>query len=257
MAQNSTIVQVAEHAQELSNVKVDVIVCGGEAAVRAAQRATKTIPILGDATDMVGAGLVHSLANPDGNTTGFSILASQLDGKRLEILMEAVPGVRRVGALADDQSTLPQQLQMLEDAARARGVELPIYRVSRPKEIMKAIETAKNSGVEAINVLASAQFYVYRQTILNGVAEQRIPAIFSSPIESEEGGLIAYGPRLVQLYRDIKARQLVRLLRGAKPTDLPIEQPTKFELVINLKTAAALGITVPATLVARADEVIE
>jgi putative tryptophan/tyrosine transport system substrate-binding protein len=234
-----------------------VIVCAGEAAIRAAQRATKTIPILGDATDMVGAGLVRSLANTDGNTTGFSILASQLDGKRQEILLEVLPGVRRIAALADDQSTLQQELQTLQEAARGRGVQLLIYRVSTPEEIAGVIATAKNAGAEALNVLASAQFYVYRQTILNSVAEQRVPAIFSSPSESEEGGLIAYGPRLVQLYRDIKARQLIRLLRGAKPTDLPIEQPTRFELVINLKTAKTMGVTVPEALLARADKVIE
>ena len=249
--------QLAEHATKIIKAKVEVIICAGDPAVRAAQQATKTIPILGNSTDMVAQGFVRSLANPEGNTTGFNMLAPELNGKRQEILLEVVPGTRRIASLIDPKYTSPQRAQVLQEAARARGIELMIYSVSTLDEIVSTIETAKKSGAEALNVLSSAFFYNNRQIIFERVAALRMPAMYEFPTEADDGGLIAYGPSLVQLYRDVFARQLVKLLRGAKPTDLPIEQPTKFELVINLKTANALGITVPATLVARADKVIE
>jgi putative tryptophan/tyrosine transport system substrate-binding protein len=160
-----------------------------------------------------------------------------LDGKRQEILIDLVPGARRVASIIDPQYTSPQRAQLLQEAARTRGVELVIYPVSTADEIVGAIETAKKSGAESLNVLASALLFANRKIIFERVAALGMPAMYESPMEGEEGGLIAYGPSLVQLYRDIFARQLVRLLRGAKPADLPIEQPTKFELVINLKTA--------------------
>ena len=249
--------QLAAHAAELVKAQVDVIICAGDAPVRAAQQATKTIPILGNATDMVGAGLVGSLAKPGGNTTGFSILAFELNGKRQDILMEAVPGVRHMAALADGSTPSPQQLQVLVEVARARGVELSINRVARPEEIATAIDAAKSYGAGALNVLASAILYNNRQIILERAATLLLPAMYEWPTMAEEGGFVAYGPRLAQLYRDVFARQLVQLLLGAKPADIPVEQPTKFELVINLKTANALGLTVPETLLQRADDVIE
>ena len=249
--------QFADHALELAKAQVDVIVCAGDDAVRAAQQATKTIPILGSGTDLVRAGFVASLAKPGGNTTGLSILAADLNGKRQEILIEAVPGVRRIAALADVNYTSPQRLQMLQDQALTRGVELLINRAVRPEEIVSAIDAAKSSGAEALDVLASANLWINRQIIFNRVATLRLPAMYEFPSTAEEGGFIAYGPNLTQLYRDILARQCVMLLRGVKPADIPVEQPTKFELVINLKTADALGLTVPPTLVARADKVIE
>ena len=249
--------QLAEHASALVKAQVDVILCAGDAATRAAQQATKTIPILSMTDDMVGSRLVSSLAKPDGNTTGVSILSTELDGKRQELLMEAVPGARRVATLADGNTTSLQHLERLQEAARMRGVELLIYRVTEPEEIAGAIDAAKSSGATALNVLATPLFFNNRQIILQSVASLRLPAIYQSPEISEDGGLIGYGPRILQLFRDIMARQLIKLLRGAKPTDLPIEQPTKFELVINLKAAKAIGHEVPASLVLRADEVIE
>jgi putative ABC transport system substrate-binding protein len=249
--------QFAEHASELARAQVDVIRCAGEAAVRAAQQATKNIPILAVVDDMVGSGLVGSLAKPDGNVTGVSILGSELDGKRQEILMEAVPGVRRMAVLADGNVTSPQRLQGLQDAARARGVELLTYRVTAPEEIAGAIDTAKSSGAAALNVLATPLLNTSRQIILPRVAALRLPTIYQWPEASEEGGLIGYGPRIVQLYREILPRQLVKLLRGAKPADIPVEEPTRFELVINLRTAKALGLTVSESFLLRADKVIE
>jgi putative tryptophan/tyrosine transport system substrate-binding protein len=248
---------VSEFAAELVKANVDVIYATGDIAIRAAQQATTTIPILGVTDDMVGSGLVKSLARPGGNTTGTSILAADLDGKRQEILIEAVPGLRRMAALADSNTTASPQLQALQDAARARNVELSIHRVARPDEIPAAVDAAKALGAQALNALSSPLMYGTRKIIMQRVAELRLPAIYQFPEEAEEGGFAAYGPRLVQIYRELAARQLVKLLRGAKPADLPIEQPTKFELVINLKTADALPITVPPTLVARADKVIE
>ena len=248
---------LSEFAKELVKAKVDVIVAGGDAAIRAGQGATATIPILGFTDDMVGSGLVSSLANPGGNTTGVSLLATELDGKRQEILIEAVSGLRRMAALVDSNTTAPRQLQALQDAARARGVELSIYRVAKPDEIAPAIDAVKASDTAALNVLASPLLFGNRQVIIERTAALRLPAMYQWPEVAEQGGFLGYGPRLVQLTRDTMARQLVKLLRGAKPADLPIEQPTKFELVINLQTAKAIGQEVPAALVLRADKVIE
>jgi putative tryptophan/tyrosine transport system substrate-binding protein len=194
---------------------------------------------------------------PGGNTTGVSVLAPELDGKRQEILIEAVPELRRMAIIADSKTTRSPQLQVLQDAARARGVEVSIHQVASAEEIPAAIDAAKASGAAALNVLSSPLFYRNRQLIVDRVAALRLPAIYSWAEEADEGGFLAYGPRVLQIFRELVAHQLVKILGGIKPADIPIEQPTKFELVINLKTANALGVTVPATLVARADKVIE
>jgi putative tryptophan/tyrosine transport system substrate-binding protein len=248
---------ISQYTAELVKSKVDVIYVSGDAGIRAVQRATATIPILGITQDMVGQGLVNSLARPGGNTTGVSIFGTELDRKRQEILIEAVPGLRRMVVLADSKVTRSSELQALQDAARARGVEVSIHRVASTEEITAAIDTAKASGAAALNVLSSPLLYGNRQLIMDRVAALRLPAIYSAAEDAEEGGFLAYGPRVLQIYRELVAQQLVKLLRGTKPAEIPIEQPTKFELVINLKTANALGVTVPATLVARADKVIE
>jgi putative tryptophan/tyrosine transport system substrate-binding protein len=247
----------AIHAADLVKARVDVILAGGDAAVRAAQQATTSIPILALTDDMVGQGFVRSLGQPGGNTTGVTLLASELDGKRQEILIEAVPGVRRIAALVDSNTTTPSRLRALEEAARARGVELSIHQVARREEIASAIDGAKAADAGGLNVLASSLLFNSRTFIFDRVAALRLPAVYQWPEMAEEGGLIGYGPLIVQLYRDIMSRQLAKLLRGVKPADLPVEQPTRFELVINLQTARAIGHEVPAALVLRADEVIE
>jgi putative ABC transport system substrate-binding protein len=229
----------------------------GDAAIRAAQKATTTIPILAGSDDMVGAGLVNSMARPGGNTTGVSILATELDGKRQEILIEAVPGLRRMAALADPNRTPVVKLDALQEAARIRNIELSVHRVASGAEIAAAIDMARESGAEALNVLASPMLYASRQLIMDRVAALRLPSMYQWPEEAEEGGLLGYGPRLIDTYRELVTGHPVKLLRGVKPADIPIEQPTKFELVINLKTANALSLTVPETLLARADKVIE
>jgi ABC-type uncharacterized transport system substrate-binding protein len=246
-----------EHARALVKARVDVIVVGGDAAVRAAQHATSEIPILGLTDDMVGQGFVRSLAKPSGNTTGVTILSAELDGKRQEILIEAMPRISRIAALVDSTITAPWHLEELAGAARGRGITLSLHSVGRPEEITAAIDAAKASGAEALNVLASALLFNNRTIIFERVAALRFPAVYQWPEIADQGGLIGYGPRIIQLYRDVMARQVVKLMRGAKPADIPVEQPTKYELVINLKTAKALGLDIPPPLLARADEVIE
>jgi len=249
--------ELADHASAIVRSQVDVIVCGGEPAVRAAQQATKTIPTLAVADDMLKSGFVTSLAKPSGYMTGVSILSTELDGKRQEILLEVLPGVRRVAAIADRDNTSPEQLDALREAAHVRGVELLIYRVTKAGEIEGALDAAKNSGAEALNVLAGGLLFNNREIILKRVATLGLPAIWQWPTEAEEGGLIGYGPRLEAIFRDILARQLTKLLRGVKPAEIPIEQPTKFELVVNLKTAKSLGLTIPESFLTRVDEIIE
>jgi ABC-type uncharacterized transport system substrate-binding protein len=247
---------ISEYAAELVKDRVDVIWGAGGAAIRAIQQATKAIPIFGMADDMVGEGLVDSLARPNGNTTGLSIFAGELDGKRQEILIEAVRGLRRMAALADANTTPVAKLDVLREAARARNIELSIHRITGGEEIAAAIDMAQASGAAALNVLASPMFFGNRQLIMDRVAALRMPAIYQWPDTAEEGGFVAYGPRFAKLY-ELLAQQAVKLFRGIKVADIPVEQPTKFELAINLKTAKALGLTIPESFLHRADKVIE
>jgi putative tryptophan/tyrosine transport system substrate-binding protein len=215
------------------------------------------MPILAITDDMIGEGVVRSMARPEGTTTGVSILATELDGKRQEILIEVVPGARRIAALADTNATPPARLEALQQEAKARNIELSIQRVDNGNEIPAALESAKAAGAAGLNVLASPMLHANYQIILQRVAALRLPAMFQWPEFAEEGGFVAYGPRVTQLIRDLYARQLVQMFRGVKVADIPVEQPSKFELAINLKTANALGVTVPPAMVARADKVIE
>lgn len=247
---------LAGMAAELVQSGAEVIVCNGPDAVRTAQRVTRTVPILGLSDDMVSAGLVQSLARPGGNTTGISILAPELDGKRQDILIELVPGIRRIGTLADPSVTTPQQLEVLRAAARAYGVEVSTHMAARPDEITAAIDQAKAAGAEALNVLATPLFSVNRSIVIERAAALRLPAIYQWPEMAEDGGLAAYGPRVVELYRQL-ARQVAKVLRGVSPSDIPVEQPTQFELAINLRTAKAIGVTLPVSVLLRANQVIE
>jgi putative tryptophan/tyrosine transport system substrate-binding protein len=252
---------ISEYAAELVQARVDVIATAGtDEAIRAAQQATKTIPILAMSDDMVGSGLVGSMARPNGNITGVSILAATLDVKRQEILIETIPGLRRIAFLAEANTNVVAQLDALQKAAREHNIELSIHQVAGErgaKEVAAAIDAAKASGAAALNVSASPLFFTHRQLILDRVAALRLPAIYEWPETAEEGGFAAYGPRLDQLFLDVMIRQLVELFRGVKVADIPIEQPTKFELVINLKTAKALGLTIAESFLVRADKVIE
>jgi putative ABC transport system substrate-binding protein len=251
------IEQVADLAAQVVKAQPDVIFAGGDFAIRAVQKATPTIPITSLTDDILGAGLVDSLARPGRNTTGISLLATELDGKRQDILIEAVPGIRRMAAFADTSTTPTGQLQALQEAARNRGIELSIHRIARAEEIGAAIDAAKASNVAAMNILASPLLFANRRAIIERAASLRLPAIYQWPEVAEQGGFIGYGPRLDQLYREIVAQQIIKILRGVKPADLPVQQPTKFELVINLQTAKAIGHEIPAGLVLRADKLIE
>ena len=248
--------QLPTLATGLAKAEVEAILCAGPAATRAGRDATRHIPIIAIVDDMVAAGFVPSLARPGGNITGVSILAPELDGKRLDFLIELAPNARRIAALADPNSTATPKLHALRDAAQARGVELSIHMVNVPERIVPAIDEAKRMGATALNVLASPLLNSQRVDIIERAAALRLPAIYQWVESAEEGGLVAYGPRIHQLYRQM-ARQLAKVLRGAKPGDLPVEQPSAFELVINLKTAKAIGHEIPAGLLLRADAVIE
>jgi ABC-type uncharacterized transport system substrate-binding protein len=245
-----------EVASVMVKSPVDAIVCSGEVALRAAQQVTRTVPILGVADDMVAAGLVRSLAKPGGNITGISILATELDSKRLELLVEILPNARRMAALADPNSTGAGRLQRLKDWARASGVELSIHIVGEADKIVPTIDQAKDSGAEAINFLSSPLFTSNRHTIIQRVIALRLPSMHHLPEIVEDGGLVGYGARLTAMYRQM-AQLLVKVLRGTMPADLPVEQPTILQLVFNLKTAAAIGLAIPPSLLLRADKLIE
>jgi len=248
--------QYEERAALLIHSGAEVLVCGGDLTIRAAQQATRTVPIAGIADDMVASGLVPSLARPGGNTTGVSILTTELDGKRQELLLELVPGARRIAALFDPDSKSATQLQTMVDAARMRGLELLTYRVTSTEEIFSAIDAAHAAGAAVLNAMASVLINANRQVIVDRTAALRLPAIYQFPESAEQGGFAAYGPRIEQIYRQL-AVPVARLLRGERPQDMPVQQPATFELVINLKTAKMLGLTIPEALLIRADKVIE
>jgi putative ABC transport system substrate-binding protein len=245
---------IPQYATELVAARVDVIVVAGDEAVRAVQQATKTIPIVALVGDMLASGLVTSLARPDGNTTGVSMISAGLSGKRQDILIEAVPGLRLMAVLATNYYTA--KLDELQKAARAHSIEFSIHRVTRAEEIAAAIDSAQASGATALNILPSPLFYANRHLIVERTVAARLPTIFEFAEIAEEGGFAAYGPRLSAV-NQVTARQVVQLFRGSKVADIPVEQATKFELVINLKTAKTMGVTVPEALLARADKVIE
>jgi ABC-type uncharacterized transport system substrate-binding protein len=248
---------ISQYAAELVEARVDVIATAGDETARAVQQATKTIPIVAIVGDMLGSGLVNSLARPDGNTTGVSILAGEADGKRQDILIEAVPGLRLMAVLVDVNITSAAKLDALQKAARAHNVELSIYRITRGEEIAAAIDSAQASGTTALNTLGSQLFYAHRHLIMERAAAAHLPTIYFFSEDAEEGGFAAYGPRRNQLFLEVMVQQIVKLFRGSKIADIPVEQATKFELVINLKTAKAMGVTVPEALLVRADKVIE
>jgi ABC-type uncharacterized transport system substrate-binding protein len=251
---------LSNRAAALVSAAPDVIISGPAPPLRALQAITRTIPLVGMSEDMVGEGLVASLAHPGGNLTGISLLSPELDGKRQEILIEAVPGAHRIAAMADSRSTPPYHLEALQHAARSRGVELLVFGVSGPEEIAAAIDAAKTSGAQAVNFLATPLFSLpgthNNAIVMERIAALRLPTIFQWPETAEAGALMGYGPRYIGMYRQ-RARMAIRVLRGANPAEVPVEQPDRFQLVINLKAAKALRHVVPAGLVLRADEVIE
>ena len=253
---DSTAQQYRERVAEMVQSGANVIVAGGDAAMRAAQEVTRTVPIIGVADDMVGSGLAASLSHPGGNATGFSILSNELDGKRQEFLMELVPDARRMAVLVDPTAKSPAQLGALVDAARSRGVEVSTHSASKMEEIGPAVDAAHKAGASALNVLASVVLNAHRRIIFERTAELRMPAIYQFPESAEQGGFAGYGPRLEEIFQQMAA-PVARLLRGEHPRDIPVQRSTLFELVINLKTAKGIGRVIPETLLIRADKVIE
>ena len=244
-------------ATELVRLKVEVIVTSGPAATRAAKESTVTIPIVtAQDPDPVGNGLVASLARPGGNITGLSTLAPEINGKRLELLKEIVPRLSRVAVLAS--STTPgnaQQLKETELAARALGVQLQFLNVRGAKDIEPAFPGASKERADAILVLQSPVFVNERTQLTELAVKSRLPAIYDRREFVDDGGLICYGTNFTDLSHRA-ATYVDKILKGAKPADLPVEQPTKFELIINLKAAKQIGLTIPPNVLARADKVI-
>jgi ABC-type uncharacterized transport system substrate-binding protein len=249
-------------AAELVALKVDVIVASSTPAALAAKQATRTIPIvLTGAGDPVTSGLVTSLARPGGNVTGLSVLSPELVGKRLELLTQAVPGVSHVAVLWQPggglgERTEKDMLKGAEVAARALGVRLQFLEARGPDEFDKAFSEMTRARAGALTVLPSNMFTNERRRLVDLAAKNRLPAVYPWREGVDAGGLMAYGPDLADLFRRA-ATYVDKILKGAKPGDLPVEQPTKFELLINLKTAKALGLTIPQSLLLRADQVIE
>ena len=248
-------------AAELVALKVDVIVTSGTPAALAAKQATRTLPIVFTAVaDPVTSRLVTSLAQPGGNVTGLSVLAPELVGKCLEQLKQAMPAVSRVAVLwhpgAMTERTDKDMLKRAEVAAQALGVRLQVLEARGPADFDRAFTEMTRARADALAVLTSSMLFGERRRLVGLAAKNRLPAVYPWREGVDAGGLMAYGPDLGDLLRRV-ATYVDKILKGAKPADLPVEQPTKFELVINLKTAKALGLTIPPSLLQRADQVIE
>jgi putative ABC transport system substrate-binding protein len=250
--------RLAALAADLVRARVDVIVASGTQAIQAARHATDTIPIvMAVSGDPVGTGLIASLARPGGNITGLAHLSSELSGKRLELLREVVPQASRV-ALLWNPADPPRVIEFRETqmAAQALGIQPHSLEVHGPHpNIEGAFEAATSARAEAVLVLGDSVLNSYRTQIVALAAKSQLPAMYSFRLFADTGGLMAYAPNLTVLYRRA-AHYVDKILQGAKPADLPVEQPTKFELVLNLKTAQALGLTFPPHLLVFADEMI-
>jgi putative ABC transport system substrate-binding protein len=244
-------------AAELVSLKVDVIVTGGATSTRAVKAATNTIPIvMAQDPDPVGNGFVVSLARPGGNITGLSSLVSELGGKRLELLREVIPRLSRVAVLGT--STNPaneQQLRETERAAGLFGVKVQFLDILEPRDIETGFQAATKGRADAVIVFGGPFFIPQRRKMAELAIKSRMPTMYSRAEFVEAGGLMTYGASVPDLYRRA-AIYVDKILKGAKPADLPVEQPTKFELIINLKTAKQLGLTIPPNVLARADKVI-
>jgi putative ABC transport system substrate-binding protein len=247
-----------KYAAELVALGPDVILASGTAAVGPLLQATRTVPIVfAQVTDPVGAGYVDSLPQPGGNATGFVLFEYAISGKWLELLKDIAPAVRRAAVIRDPAlSAGTGQFGAIQSAAPSVGVEVSPVNVRDANEIERAIVTFARASNGGLIVTASALSVVHRDLIITLAARHKLPAVYYRRIYATAGGLISYGPDVVDQNRRA-AGYVDRILKGEKPGDLPVQAPTKYELVINLKTAKALGIAVPDTLLARADEVIE
>ena len=247
-------------AAELVALKVDVIVAADTPHALAAKQATRTIPIvLTAAGDPVASGLVTSLARPGGNVTGLSNVSPDLVGKRLELLKQAVPGVSRVAALwhpgAGGERLERDMLKEVEVAARALGVQLQFFEARGPVDFDRAFSEMARARAGALTVLPSVMLFTERRRLVDLAAKNRLPAVYTAREYVDAGGLMSYGTNGLDLFRRA-ATYVDKILKGAKPGDLPVEQPTKFELFINLKAAKALGLTIPQSVLGLADQLV-
>jgi putative tryptophan/tyrosine transport system substrate-binding protein len=242
------------HALVAENARI--IVALGDPAVRAAQQATRSIPIVALADDLVASGLIDSLARPGGNTTGVSILATELDAKKLEVLKRIVPAARRFGLLSDPANTVPARLGAIADRARTLGVEVQTVEVRGAGDIAPSFAAFRAGGAEAIDILASPLLNALRKELGRLSLDYRLPAICQFREAVEAGCLASYGVRLSDALA-MTAALTNKMLKGAQPGDTPAEQPTKFELVISQSAARSIGIEIPAAILDGADEVIE
>ena len=250
--------RLPELAAELVGLNVDAIVTAGTPAAKALKNATRTIPIIMALIgDPVAAGLVETLARPGGNATGFSIVAPELSGKRLQLLKEIVPGISAVAVISNAANPQSQiELREMQVAAQTLDLRLQPIQISAESSLENAFEKLSKESIQALIVLTDAILYSQRSRIVALAAEKRLPAMYFFREFVQEGGLMSYAPSDSDLFRRA-ATYVDKVLKGTKPADLPVEQPIKFELIINLKTANALGLAVPPTLLARADAVIE
>jgi putative ABC transport system substrate-binding protein len=255
---NGNLERLAELAMELTNLNVAVIVASGTEATQAAQKATRVIPIVMSNTgDPVGSGIVASLARPGANVTGLSLVATELSAKRLELLKEAMPGLTRVAVLWNpNNASVTLKAKETAAAARILGLQLQSLEARVPADLETQILAAARAQADAL-ITADDQFLSSQRATIIGLASRyRLPVMSEFREMAEAGGLASYGPSLPDLARRA-ASYVDRILKGAKPGDLPVEQPTTFELVINLKTAKALGLTIPPAVLARADDIIQ
>ena len=249
--------RIPEIVAELVGLKVDVLVTGSTPVTQAAKKATGTIPIVMIATDPVGLGLVANLSRPGGNVTGLSYFNEAISGKRLQILKELVPVLTRVAVLRNPLSGGDAVFwRETEEAARTLGVELQPLEVRGPDDFEAVFATAKRGNAQALIVFDDVLTLTYRHRFVPLAAGSRLPTIYGLREFPDDGGLMSYGPNVADHLRR-SATFVDKILKGAKPADLPVEQPTKFDFIVNLKTAKTLGLTVPPTLLAQADEVIE
>jgi len=243
---------------DLIHLPVDVIVTAGTPGTLAAKNATKTIPlVIAVSGDAVGSGLIESLARPGGNVTGLTTMVPELEGKRLELLLEILPKLARITVLKNDANPLMAILfRQTAAAAKSSGVALEAVDIRAGDDFVKAFASIAKARPDAIIVLADRFLLAERERILTFTAQQRLAAMYPYREFVERGGLISYSPNYAESFRSA-ARYVDKILKGAKPADLPVEQPTKFELVVNMKTAKTLGIKIPNSILVRADKVIE
>jgi putative ABC transport system substrate-binding protein len=251
-------------ASDLARLKVDLIIVQTNYIADVTKRATHTIPIiLPAASDPVGSGLAKSLARPGGNVTGLSLMTPELAGKKLQLLREIIPDVRRVAVLALADATEPGfakgarlLLGQLKRPAQQLGIAILPQAVGVEADLPKAFAAMRREGAKALVVQSTALSFEHRKLIADLAAQQHLPAIYDTKFAAEAGGLISYGPDYIEMYRR-SAELADKILKGASPAEIPFEQPSKYELVINLRTAKALGLSIPPTVLLRANKVIE